>query len=289
MNENGKSAAQKKSRLCDIGFNLMNSQFDTDREFLMQEMKKNGVAAIITNTCLSQAMPCIEAIKTVPEMWCTLGCHPHNAHWWNTTEYQNMFQSPLQEKVVAVGECGLDYDRMCSTKKEQLFAFESQVHYSEFFKKPLFLHYRPGKNEDRSCLKEFLSIMDKGNQKAVVHCFTGSRYELDAFLERGYFIGITGWLCDPTRGQNLRSLFNTIPLDRVMIESDAPYLIPKNMAGWKKTKRNSPLFMDYILDTMCELSGIPVEELSSITLKNSEHFFKVHFDRYPEGNKGLKI
>ena len=111
---------------------------------------------------------------------------------------------------------------------------------------------------------------------AVVHCFTGERDELRAYLDLGLYIGITGWICDERRGQHLRELVSDIPRDRLMIETDAPYLTPRDMRPQPKARRNEPAFLPHILRTVARALGRPPEEVAAETTRNAATLFGLH-------------
>ena len=168
-------------------------------------------------------------------------------------------------KAICLGEMGLDFNRNFSSKEEQILCFESQLSLADSINKPLFLH-------QRDAHEEFLSILDnhKFNQKLIIHCFTGNFSELEDYLKRDFYIGITGWVCDLKRGKDLRECINQIPEDKLLIETDSPYLSPR-----KKIRRNEPKFL---VDVAKEVATLRQEEKESIinsSYKNSLDFFNL--------------
>ena len=173
------------------------------------------------------------------------------------------------EQVVAIGECGLDFNRDFSPRPQQEKWFEAQVALAEELQMPLFLH-------ERDAAQRFYDILTAGRKSvpAVVHCFTGSRDSLKMYLDLGLHIGITGWICDERRGKPLRELVREIPLDRLMIETDAPFLLPRSMRVKPKDGRNEPCFLPYVLQAVADCVGKPTGEVARATTATARNFFK---------------
>ena len=173
------------------------------------------------------------------------------------------------EKIVAVGECGLDYDRMFSTRENQIRCFEHHLKIAEELGKPLFLH-------EREAAEDFIARFKKHGdlcRHSVVHCFTGSKETLMKYLDMGFYIGITGWICDERRGDALREAVKYIPLERLMIETDAPYLTPRNIKGLDRT--NVPQNIKYVAAELARNMGVEEEELIMAVKENTEQFFGI--------------
>lgn len=168
-------------------------------------------------------------------------------------------------KAICLGEMGLDFNRNFSSKKEQILCFESQLSLANSISKPLFLH-------QRDAHEEFLSVMDnhKFNQKLIVHCFTGNLSELEDYLKRDFYIGITGWVCDLKRGLELRECINHIPQDKLLIETDSPYLSPR-----KKIRRNEPKFLIDVAEEVATLRQETKESIIKSSYENSLNFFNL--------------
>jgi TatD DNase family protein len=174
------------------------------------------------------------------------------------------------EQVVAIGECGLDFNRDFSPRPQQEKWFEAQVALAEELQMPLFLHERDADQR----FSEILTAVRK-SVPAVVHCFTGSRESLKMYLDMGLHIGITGWICDERRGEPLRELVREIPLDQLMIETDAPFLLPRSMTTKPKDGRNEPGFLPYVLEAVADCLGKPSEEIARITTETARSFFQL--------------
>jgi TatD DNase family protein len=174
------------------------------------------------------------------------------------------------EQVVAIGECGLDFNRDFSPRPKQEKWFEVQVALAEELQKPLFLH-------ERDADQRFYDILAavRKSVPAVVHCFTGSRESLKMYLDLGLHIGITGWICDERRGKPLCELVREIPLDRLMIETDAPFLVPRSMPTKPKDGRNEPCFLPFVLQAVADCLGKPSGEVARFTTATAREFFRL--------------
>lgn len=264
--------------MIDICLNLASEQFKTDRDLILKRGLEHGCTGfILTGTSESSSLFVHGITKSNPEFTrSTAGVHPHEAKNWNLAK--NTIKRLVHEnEVVAVGECGLDYDRMYSTKEDQLKAFKEQLDLSLETGKPAFLHIRGHQGDEIEVMKDFSEIYKpyyhKG-VKGVVHCFTGSQSMLKQLLEFDLYIGITGWVCDNKRGKDLQEAISLIPDNRIMIETDAPYLTPKNMPKKIFTRRNEPAYLGYVRSKVAELKGISEEKLELITNNNVENLFK---------------
>lgn len=263
--------------MIDIGLNLTSDKFAKDRKEIIESALKNNVSGfILTGTSLKASKEAYELVKSNTDiMVSTAGVHPHDAKNWHRAK-QEIEKLANQKGVVAIGECGLDYDRMFSSRDEQMTAFREQLELAIKYDKPVFLHVRPkiGEGEVKKIMDDFNEIFEpyhKKGIKGIVHCFTGNKKMLDTFLGYSLYIGITGWVCDEKRGEQLQKLIKYIPDDKLMIETDAPYLTPANMEN--KTRRNEPAFLVYVAKKVADLKDISVEKLSAITDDNVSALF----------------
>ena len=250
----------------------MGKQFNSDREKIVEQSLTNGTGLIITGTDLYSSEKAIEFIRkhNYKNVWCTVGCHPHNAKELDDSYLADLHKLIRDNKdiVVAVGECGLDYDRMFSTADLQLDAFKGLIKKAEKFNLPLFLH-------ERSAEDAFVKIM-KGHRplcrNSVVHCFTGDKNTVYRYLQMGFMIGITGWICDNRRNKDLIEALKIIPLERLLVETDAPYLTP---LGLNLDKRNIPNNIIYVIDKIAQIKGVSYEEIEKHTLENTKKLFNI--------------
>lgn len=266
--------------MIDIGSNLTSESFKNDLPEVIQRAKKQGVSAIIaTGTSAESSINAQQLAANYPQyLYSTAGVHPHEAdHYSGQTEktLSELLASKGRKQIVAVGETGLDYYRNFSTQDNQIKAFESQIQLAKDTQLPLFLH-------EREAFKDFYSIIKAHchslTNKAVVHCFTGNQEALKAYLDLGLYIGITGWISDKKRGENLRQIIRYAPLERLMIETDAPYLTPQQK-GIKELlpqhRRNEPCSLKFTAEKLAECLDIKYQTLIEATTKTTCDFFNL--------------
>ncbi len=260
-----------KRQLIDIGVNLMHKQFDNDRDKIINSAKEdNIIPLIVTGTNIKESKKAVLYAEKFPnELYTTAGVHPHDAKGCNENTISELERIAKNKCVVAIGECGLDYDRNFSPQDIQKKWFEEQIKLAEKLNMPLFLHERAAYNDFKDILSKHKNICEK----SVVHCFTGTGVELQTYLRLGCYIGITGWICDERRGQHLRSLIKLIPLNKLMIETDAPFLIPRNMKA--SSRRNEPIYLRHIAKDISKILNKSEEEIAEITTENAKTFFNI--------------
>jgi TatD DNase family protein len=257
--------------LIDIGSNLTHSSFAADLEAVMDRAATAGVRRqVVTGADLASSRAAAALAAAHPgALWCTAGVHPHHA-----TELEPGRREELEEllslpRVVAVGECGLDYFRDFSPRAAQRQAFVAQLEIAAAAAKPVFLHQRDAHQDFTAILAEFRPALAGG----VAHCFTGGPRELEAYLALGLSIGVTGWVCDERRGADLREAVPRIPAECLMIETDAPYLLPRDIEPRPKSRRNEPAFLPHIARAVAALRGESPEALAAATVRNAVRFF----------------
>lgn len=256
--------------LIDIGVNFHSSQLKGLDAELLARAEAAGVTHILaTGTSLHASELALAFARTHARVWATAGVHPHDAKHWTTDSAARFEPLWADNRVVAVGECGLDYNRMFSPKQAQRVAFEAQIAAGVRLDKPLFLHCRDAFDDFRDMLRDAAASGAHG----VVHCFTDGAAEAEAFLALGFDIGITGWVTDAVRGTALRDALRLIPVDRLHLETDAPYLRPKN-AG-KTRPYNEPGLLPFVAQAVSELKGVDVAALSAQATANSRRLFKL--------------
>ncbi len=254
--------------LIDIGVNFHSSQLRGLGAELIQRAAAAGVHRILaTGTSLPASRLALEFARTHEHVWATAGVHPHDAKTWDAAALAAFEPLWIDEHVVAVGECGLDYNRMFSPVDAQRRAFEAQIDAAVRLRKPLFLHCRDAFDDFHAMLRDAHGAGAHG----VVHCFTGAAAEAEAWLALGFDIGITGWITDAARGADLRDALRVIPLDRLHLETDAPYLRPKN-AG-KTRPYNEPALLPFVARAVAELKGVDVAAVAAQATRNGERLF----------------
>lgn len=262
--------------LVDIGINLAHDSFDHDRDSVVESAQAAGVARfIITGTDLAGSRKALQMAASADHFYCTAGVHPHHASELDADGIESLRELLEHEKVVAVGECGLDFFRNFSPPDDQRRAFRLQLELAAECGKPLFLHQRDVHTELMQMLNERRDELSAGG---VVHCFTDGPAELDDILDAGFHVGITGWLCDERRGHALREAVKRLPPDRFMVETDAPYLLPRDLpkdelkaAG----RRNEPRFLPHIVGKLAELMDRSPEEVAGLSTANAEKLFRL--------------
>jgi TatD DNase family protein len=257
--------------LIDIGVNLAHASFNQDRAQVIERAKAAAVnVMIVTGTSLKASQDAHALCKQFGRgLFHTAGVHPHNAKQCDVATLDALRRLAEYPEVVAIGECGLDFNRNFSPPAVQEKWFAAQIELAGEMNLPLFLHERDAHQRFSEMLKAHRNDFDE----AVVHCFTGTKAELHAYLDLGLFIGITGWICDERRGVHLRELVKEIPLDRLMIETDAPFLTPRTIQPKPKDSRNEPMYLPYVAQMIAQCTGKPVEEIAQATTENALWFF----------------
>lgn len=260
-------------QLIDIGANLTHDSFERDLDAVLERARAAGVVQmVVTGASREHSPQALELARRHPGfLYATAGVHPHHASEYTDECDAEMRALHMHPEVVAVGECGLDYNRDFSPRPAQRKAFERQLQIAVDTAKPLFLHQRDAHDDFIAMMKNF----DGQLGPAVVHCFTAERGELFDYLDRDYYIGITGWLCDERRGAHLRELVKHIPAERLMIETDAPYLLPRTLKPMPKDRRNEPAFLSHIVQELARDRGEDVAVTAANATAATRAFFRL--------------
>ena len=257
--------------LVDIGANLAHDSFDDDRDEVLQRAADAGVSRIVVtgSSDESNQKAARLAEKHPGVLWSTAGVHPHHASDYTGDSDALIRTLAAAGSIVAVGECGLDYFRNFSPRDAQLAAFQSQLDIAAETGLPVFLHQRDAHDDFVEVLEPMLPKLSR----AVAHCFTGEHESLREYLAMGLYIGVTGWICDERRGKHLQDIVSIVPDDRLMIETDAPYLLPRTIEPKPKTRRNEPMYLPEVLRVVADARGQTVAHVAKITTENAEGFF----------------
>ena len=257
--------------LIDIGANLAHDSFDEDRDEIMQRAIDAGVSRIIVTGASDEGNVAAVALAEANSgrLYATAGVHPHHASDYVASSEELIRSLAAKGAIVAVGECGLDYFRNFSPRDAQLKAFQSQLDIAADTGLPVFLHQRDAHDD----FVELLEPMLPKISRAVAHCFTGEHESLREYLSMGLWIGITGWICDERRGAHLHDIVSIIPDDKLLIETDAPYLMPRTIRPKPKSRRNEPSYLTEVLRVVAEARGQSEEHVASITTENAIRFF----------------
>jgi len=259
--------------LIDIGANLTHDSFDADRTEVMQSAATAGVSRmILTGASAQGSKDALQLARQWPgKMYATAGMHPHHAADYSDSAHELFRRLHNETEVVAVGECGLDYFRNFSPPDAQRAAFSRQLELAEESQLPVFLHQRDAHEDFMAILRPRLNSVSR----AVAHCFTGSEDELHAYIDVDMYVGITGWICDERRGAHLTDIIKHIPLDRLMLETDAPYLLPRSLQPRPKSRRNEPKYLPEILRVVAESMNQDEATIALHTTRNAERFFDI--------------
>jgi TatD DNase family protein len=260
-----------KISLIDIGSNLTHDSFAPDRDAVVARALEAGVVRqVITGADMESSTQAASLAAAHPGfLSSTAGVHPHHARSFDGARREELWGLLQQPHVVAVGECGLDYCRNFSPPDAQRAAFVAQLEIAAAARKPVFLHQRDAHEDFAAILKDFRGGLVGG----VAHCFTGGRSELEDYLALDLFIGVTGWVNDERRGQLLREAVPHIPSDRLMVETDAPYLLPRDLLPRPKSRRNEPCYLPHIARAVAHLRGETVDTVAASTTRNAVRFF----------------
>lgn len=264
------------STIIDIGVNFSSAKFTNYHSTLLEHAYLAYVEAII---CISNSRKewdtNINLVKQYSndkvKLYTTIGIHPHNAQNVTDNTWRELEEYILKNNVVAVGECGLDYNRMFSPKNVQIATFKKQIELANKYKKPLYLH-------ERDAGEDMIQILREAKEKypdltGVIHCFTGDKATMQQYLTLGFYIGITGWICDKRRNSELVDAIKSLPLEQLMIETDAPWLIPYEYKKKWDTTRSEPDCLDYIINDIAKYTGFSVENIRKTTTANAKKLF----------------
>ncbi|HVN99318.1 MAG TPA: TatD family hydrolase [Steroidobacteraceae bacterium] len=261
--------------LVDIGINLTHDSYADDRAAVIERAHAAGVTQlVVTGATLHSSAAALELARARPgRLYATAGVHPHHAVEM-TTECLPALRALLAEPaIVAAGECGLDYFRDYAPREAQRAAFALQLGAAADCGKPLFLHQRDAHADFTAALREHAGALGRGALHGVAHCFTGGEAELTTYLELGLHIGITGWICDERRGLHLQQLVRHIPAGRLLLETDGPYLLPRDLQPRPPSRRNEPAFLAHIAATVARLRGESPEECAAHTSAAARRLF----------------
>ncbi len=261
------------ARWFDAGVNLFSAQFDADRQQVVMQAQQAGVnELLLISSDLSETLDNVQFCRQQTGCYTTAGVHPHQADHVSADWLIQLEQQLQQPNVVAVGECGLDFNRMFSEKAQQLRVFSAQLSLAKQQRKAVYLH-------ERDAFADQIALLQSHQiNHGIAHCFTGDETELRAYLDLGLYIGITGWLCDERRGQSLQQALNYVPLDRLVLETDAPYLLPRNLTDKPKNRRNEPAFLPAIGAKVAALLQLELSAVATASRQNALQLFGINAD-----------
>jgi TatD DNase family protein len=261
--------------IIDAGVNLASSQFRQDLGDVIQRAQHAGLQALVAiGTDIDSSRQCIDISRQFADcVVATAGIHPHNADSFDAPAREQLRLLAQDERVRAIGETGLDYNRNFSSPAGQRSAFVAQLDIAIDIGKPIYLHERDAFGDQIDILGNYRGRLPGG----LAHCFTGTMEQARAYLDLGLHIGITGWLCDPRRGEDLRQAVKQIPLDRLILETDAPYLLPRHLDRQTLTipqkRRNEPCMLPLVAEFLADILGCSLAKLSHATTRNCRSLF----------------
>jgi TatD DNase family protein len=245
--------------LIDVGVNLAHDSYDRDRDAVIARARAAGVVQmVVTGATLAGSVRGVALAREHPaRLFATAGVHPHHASDLDTATLAALAELARIPEVVAVGECGLDYFRNFSPRAAQQQAFHRQLELAAQVGKPVFLHQRDAHDDFLAILREHA-----GSWRGVAHCFTGSHEQLQSYLQLGLAIGITGWICDERRGAHLAALMPQVPPERLLLETDGPYLLPRDLTPKPASRRNEPAYLPHVAAAVARARGESLETLA---------------------------
>lgn len=257
-------------KLFDSHAHIDDKIFNKDIKEVVARAGEAGVVSVmIVGTDVKSSERVVSLAESIDGYYASVGVHPHDAKMCTESAIdfmQNLAKSPF---VRAWGEIGLDFNRMFSPAKEQEKWFIRQLGAADRLKLPVIFHER----ESNGRFLEILKSSFNRDLKGVVHCFSGNREELKAYLDLGLFIGITGIITIKKRGEYLRELVRYIPADRILVETDAPYLTPAPEKN--RIRRNEPAFVKSVLLKVADVRGVDPGEFSEIVWENTCRLYQI--------------
>ena len=264
--------------LIDIGINLAHDSYDADRDAVIARAHAAGIVQmIVTGSSLASTAQAIALTTVHPQrLFATAGVHPHHAGELTAARLDDLAELARDPHIVAVGECGLDYFRDLAPRPLQQHAFHRQLELAQRLGKPVFLHQRDAHEDFAAILREHAA-----QWRGVAHCFTGNAAELQRYLELGLAIGITGWICDERRGAHLVALVPQIPAGRLLLETDGPYLLPRDLRPKPASRRNEPAYLAHVAGTVARARGESPAALAAASSQGARGLFGL--PQIPEG------
>lgn len=265
-----------QSYLIDIGINLTSSQYRTDVDQVIKRAYASQVSQmVITGTSELESQLALQLgdkyDPTLQHLFSTAGVHPHHAKDWNSHTHATISALLQNPRVKAVGECGLDFNRNFSPRAAQEKAFNEQLALAVALQKPVFMHERDAADTFCAILRDYRDQLSS----AVVHCFTGEKKALFAYLDMDLYIGITGWICDERRGLHLQELVKAIPANRLMLETDGPYLLPRTLKEKPDNRRNEPAYLPEVCRIVAQCRAETPQHTAWQTSQNAREFFNL--------------
>ncbi len=251
--------------LVDSHAHLDSSDYEGERAAVIARAFTAGIAVITVGSDLPSSEKNLRLARRHRHLWAAIGVHPHNAETLNKKVFDRLMRLSRNQRVVAIGEIGLDFYRDLCARDVQRVAFRNQLELSRKLDLPIIVHNREATRDVLSILREVSS-----SYRGAMHCFLGDRALADEFLELGFHLGIGGSITFE-KNDALRKVVKQLPLDRILLETDCPYLAPVPYRG----KRNEPCCVRYVADTIAEVKRISVEAVAETTTENAATLFNL--------------
>ncbi|WP_105253515.1 TatD family hydrolase [Pseudoalteromonas sp. T1lg75] len=252
--------------MIDAGVNLSSSQFRHDLDAVVTRAREAGVQSMMVIGCdEADSQQALELAQQF-DLYSCAGIHPHNAKDATDDFAANLTAMAQAKEVIAIGECGLDYNRDFSPRPQQRDVFARQLALANELDMPVYLHERDAHDDMLAMLREY-------QPRGVLHCFTGNRQQAQNYLDQGLYLGITGWVCDERRGSDLNDALNVLPMNRLLIETDAPYLLPRTIRPKPKSRRCEPAHLSYVVAHLSQHYQVSPAQLSATSVANFHSLF----------------
>lgn len=240
-------------------------RFDEDRGAVIARAKDSGIDTIITvGANMAGSLKALEIAQKYDFIYATLGIHPHDALEATDANIAKLKELGKDKKIVAIGECGLDFFKNYTPREAQMAAFLKQIELSNVLNLPLIIHARDAGEECLAVLKE------EGVGQAVFHCFSGDLELAKKIWDKGFYTSFTGSITY-SNSDKIYEVIRNVPEELFMIETDCPFLAPQEYRG----KRNEPMYVIEVAKKIAEIRGMPLEKVAEISTKNAERFFSL--------------
>ncbi len=256
-------------RLADSHCHLTDTQFDADRAALLTRARQAGVGRFITIGATGEFWHNEKAVALAqehPDVFATVGVHPHNAETISPETYARLRRLAEEPKVVGLGETGLDFYYEYAPRAAQQRHFRTFIRLALELDLPLSMHVREAYTEAAEILRQ----EGDGRVRGVMHCFTGTIPEAEALLALGLSLSFSG-IVTFRSAHELRAVVPLVPMDRLLIETDCPYLAPVPYRG----RRNEPAYVSQVAVTLAQIKAVPPEEVAQATWRNTAHLFRL--------------
>lgn len=252
--------------LIDSHAHLDDEKFDLDREYLIENLKKNGIELVVNvGADMESSRKSVNLANLYDNIYAVVGFHPHAAKEMTDESLKEIENLSKDKKVLAIGEIGLDYHYDNSPRDIQRRCFKRQIRLAKRLDMPIVVHTREADRDTLEILKE-----ESQGLRGIIHCFSSDRAQLEEYLKLGFFIALGGPLTFK-KTDELKEVAKVVPIEKLLVETDAPYLAPHPYRG----KRNEPMFVKQTANLIAELKGMTIEDLTLQTNKNTKKIFNI--------------